>query len=121
MKVKVAQASTIVEGKNSCVKLQDRKILLIRHQGKIHALENRCPHLGMPLEKGNVEDGVITCPWHGSSFDVATGANQDWVNSVLGVSVPKWTAKMISLGKSPQPVRTYAVEIQGDDVMVELN
>jgi nitrite reductase/ring-hydroxylating ferredoxin subunit len=121
MKVKAAQASTIVEGKNQCVKLQDRKILLIRHNGNIHALENKCPHVGLSLEKGKVENGVITCPWHGSSFDIATGANQDWVKNLLGVSVPKWTAKMISLGKSPQPVRTYPVEVVGDDVMVDIS
>lgn len=121
MKIKAAQASDIVEGKNHCVTLQNRKILLVRHNGKIHALENKCPHVGLSLEKGKVEDGVITCPWHGSRFDIETGANQDWVNSVLGVSVPKWTAKIIAMGKAPQPVGTYPVEIVGDDVMVELD
>ncbi|HVK99677.1 MAG TPA: Rieske 2Fe-2S domain-containing protein [Dongiaceae bacterium] len=120
MKIKAAQASSIVEGKNHCVKLENQKILLVRHKGTIHALENRCPHVGLSLEKGKVENGVITCPWHGSSFDVATGENRDWVNGVLGVSVPKWTAKLISLGKAPQPVRTYPVAIEGDDVMVDL-
>lgn len=121
MKIKAAQASAIVEGNNHCVKLNGQKILLVRHNGKIHALENKCSHLGLSLEKGKVENGVITCPWHGSSFDVETGANQDWVNAVLGVSVPKWTGKLIAMGKAPQPVRTFAVEIVGDDVMVELN
>ena len=121
MKIKAAQASAIVEGKNHCIKLQDRKILLIRHNGTIHALENRCPHVGLSLEKGKVQDGVITCPWHGSSFDIVNGENRDWVNNLLGMSVPKWTAKMISMGKAPQPVRTYPVEIAGDDVLVDIN
>jgi len=120
MKIKVAQASTIVEGKNHCVKIDNHKILLIRHNGQIKALENRCPHVGLPLEKGKVENGVITCPWHGSSFDIASGENRDWVNNLLGMSVPKWTAKIISLGKKPQSVRTYPVEITGDDVLVDV-
>lgn len=120
MKTKVAQASMLTEGTNQCVKPSGHKILLVKHQGKVHAIENRCPHLGMSLEKGKVVDGVITCPFHGSSFDICTGANQDWVNSVLGVGVPKWTAKMIAMGKQPQPVRVYEVEMVGDDVMVEL-
>lgn len=121
MKIKAAQASAIVEGKNQCVKLNDQKVLLVKHQGKIHALENRCPHVGLSLEKGKVVDGVITCPWHGSSFAIDTGENRDWVNSVLGVSVPKWTAKMIALGKEPQAVRTFPVEVVGDDVMVDIS
>ena len=121
MKIKLAQASAIVEGKNQCVKHNGQKILLVKHQGKIHAMENRCPHLGLSLEKGKVVDGVITCPFHGSSFDICTGENKDWVNSVLGVGVPKWTAKMIAMGKAPEAVRTFPVDVVGDDVMVEVN
>lgn len=121
MKIKAAQASAIVEGKNQCVKLNDQKILLVKHQGTIYALENRCTHLGLSMEKGKVEDGAITCPWHGSTFDIASGENRDWVNSVLSVSVPKWTAKLIAMGKEPQPVRTFPVEVVDDDVFVDVS
>ncbi len=37
-------------------------------------LEDRCTHRGGPLHEGNVEDGCIVCPWHGSKFDVVTGS-----------------------------------------------
>ena len=38
-----------------------------------HVLEDRCTHRGGPLHEGDVADGCITCPWHGSRFDLATG------------------------------------------------
>ena len=36
-----------------------------------------CPHLGGPLEDASVEDGCITCPWHGYRFDLRTGRSAD--------------------------------------------
>ncbi|MBM4269305.1 MAG: Rieske (2Fe-2S) protein [Deltaproteobacteria bacterium] len=36
-----------------------------------------CPHLGGPLESAPVEEGCITCPWHGYRFDVRTGCSVD--------------------------------------------
>ena len=120
MKIKAAQFDSISEGKTQCVKLDDHKILLIKQQGQVYAIENRCPHFGLSMEKGPVADGAITCPWHGSRFDIATGANLDWVNSVVGIPVPKWTGKLIAMGKQPQPVRTFPVTVEGNDVFVEL-
>lgn len=120
MKIKAAQLDSIVEGKSQCVKLEDHKVLLIKQQGKVYALENRCPHFGLSLEKGAVENGAITCPWHGSRFDVASGENLDWCAAVVGIPVPKWTGKLIAMGKKPQPVRTYAVSVEGNDVYVDL-
>jgi hypothetical protein len=41
-----------------------RPILVIYHRGRVFALDNRCPHMGFPLERGSVEDGILTCHWH---------------------------------------------------------
>lgn len=118
MKQKAAQLSDLVEGKNKCVKLDGLSILLVKQKGQVFALENKCPHVGLSLEKSKVKDGSITCPWHGSRFDIETGANQDWVNSVAGIPLPGWTHKLIALGKEPQPVRTFPVTIENGTVFV---
>ena len=73
MKVKAAHVDEIAEGKSKCVKLDQLRILLIREKGEIFALENRCPHFGLSMEKGAISNGSITCPWHGWRFDVCTG------------------------------------------------
>src|SRR6266487_3452502 len=57
------------------VSLQGREIALIRHQQKIDAVENYCPHMGGPLGLGQSKNGIITCPWHRFRFDLQTGAS----------------------------------------------
>jgi nitrite reductase/ring-hydroxylating ferredoxin subunit len=48
-------------------------VLLSRLDGGIVALDDRCTHRGGPLHEGVVADGCVTCPWHGSTFDLRTG------------------------------------------------
>lgn len=45
--------------------------------GEIHAVDNRCPHLGFPLHRGSVCDGILTCHWHHARFDLASGGTFD--------------------------------------------
>jgi nitrite reductase/ring-hydroxylating ferredoxin subunit/uncharacterized membrane protein len=56
------------------VMVEDLPVLLTRQQGKLCAIGAVCSHAGGPLEEGTVENGRVTCPWHGSIFDVCTGA-----------------------------------------------
>ena len=48
-------------------------IAVFYHEGRVHAVDNRCPHMGFPLERGSVKDGVLTCHWHHARFDLASG------------------------------------------------
>lgn len=45
--------------------------------GKIYAVDNRCPHMGFPLHRGSVCDGILTCHWHHARFDLASGGTFD--------------------------------------------
>jgi len=56
------------------VKAGDTEIALFRQDGWICAIAERCTHRGAPLHKGELENGSVTCPWHGSRFDVCSGA-----------------------------------------------
>lgn len=49
------------------------EVALFRYQGSFFALDNSCPHMGGPLSEGEVEEGHVTCPWHGWQFDLKTG------------------------------------------------
>ena len=63
-------------------------ILLIQEGARIFALDNRCPHLGFPLHRGSVEDGVLTCHWHHARFDITSGGTFDlWADDVPTASV----------------------------------
>ena len=60
-----------------------RPILVVHDRGRIFALDNRCPHMGFPLDRGSVEDGILTCHWHHARFDLASGCTFDlWADDV---------------------------------------
>ena len=52
-------------------------VALFAHGEGIFALDNRCPHMGFPLHRGTVNDGILTCHWHHARFDLATGGTFD--------------------------------------------
>ena len=60
-----------------------RPVLLVHEGGRVFALDNRCPHMGFPLDRGSVEDGILTCHWHHARFELASGCTFDlWADDV---------------------------------------
>jgi nitrite reductase/ring-hydroxylating ferredoxin subunit len=60
-----------------------RPVLLMHEGGHVFALDNRCPHMGFPLDRGSVEDGILTCHWHHARFELASGCTFDlWADDV---------------------------------------
>jgi len=61
----------------------DRPVAVYLHDGQVFAVDNRCPHLGFPLHKGSVKDGILTCHWHHARFDLCSGCTFDlWADDV---------------------------------------
>lgn len=72
--IKVASVADIRPGGTKAVKLDERRsVALFNVEGRIYATNNQCPHMGYPLTRGTVRHGVVTCDWHGRSFDLAGG------------------------------------------------
>ncbi len=72
--MKVASLADIPLGGTKAVRLDDkRSVALFNVDGRIYATNNQCPHMGYPLTRGTVRDGVVTCDWHGRSFDLEGG------------------------------------------------
>jgi nitrite reductase/ring-hydroxylating ferredoxin subunit/uncharacterized membrane protein len=63
----------LAENEPRRVEVGERRIVLVRQNGQIYALDERCSHLGGPLADGEVENGCIICPWHGSRFALDDG------------------------------------------------
>ncbi len=70
---RVASVAELEQRPFKVVTLEDRHILLLRADGRIYALDSRCPHMGYPLSQGTVRDGVLRCHWHHWRFDMASG------------------------------------------------
>ena len=65
------------------VRGRHRPILLVLEGGRVFALDNRCPHMGFPLDRGSIEDGILTCHWHHARFELASGCTFDlWADDV---------------------------------------
>jgi len=78
----------------------DRHTLCLLAEGEdVYAVDNRCPHMGFPLHRGSIADGILTCHWHHARFDLCTGGTFD-----------QWA----------DDLRRFPVEIHGDDVLVDL-
>lgn len=61
------------EGTKRKLHIGDVDVVVGRHQGKLFALAERCAHQGGPMSEGEMKDGTIVCPWHGSTYCVDSG------------------------------------------------
>lgn len=68
-----ARADALVEGRPLAATAGDTPVLLLRRRATIHAIHDRCSHRGCMLSEGELDGDLITCPCHGSRFDVTDG------------------------------------------------
>ncbi|MEJ2131905.1 MAG: Rieske (2Fe-2S) protein [Gammaproteobacteria bacterium] len=62
---------------------EKRRIAVFAEGDALYAVENNCPHMGFPLDRGTVRDGMLTCHWHQARFDLRTGCTFDlWADDV---------------------------------------
>jgi len=81
--VPVADVEDLRERGQAVVSEDGRAIALFDHDGEVYAVDNRCPHMGFPLTRGSVEDGVLTCHWHHARFELEEGDTFDiWADDV---------------------------------------
>ena len=65
------------------VGVEGNTVCLFLEGGEVHAVDNRCPHMGFPLHRGSVSDGILTCHWHHARFDLCSGGTFDqWADEL---------------------------------------
>lgn len=64
-------------------RIDGHSILFVHHAERVFAVDNRCPHMGFPLDRGSIHDCILTCHWHHARFDLRTGGTFDpWADDV---------------------------------------
>ncbi len=104
---KVAKVQDFDQEDKKLVVVGDQEILICKVDGDYYAISNKCPHMGGSLYKGRLENGIVTCPKHGSKYDAKTGKAVD-------------KAKILFLKFSVEDDRSYPLKRQGDDLLVEV-
>ena len=118
-KIKIAAAADVSADKALKTKANDQAVLVAKVGDGYCAIANKCPHLGLPMAKGKLENGVLTCPFHGSKFEMCSGKNVEWVESFVGIPLPGAAKKMMAMGKAPTDVASFTVTQEGEDLFVE--
>ncbi len=71
--IEIAKINEIAPGEAKMVEVEGKKIAIFNLEGDYYAIDNTCPHARGPLSEGEVEGEAVTCPWHGSEFNIKTG------------------------------------------------
>jgi len=94
------RADEIPPGAAKVVQFNEYVVAIFNFGGRLHAIDNTCPHQGGPLGEGYLEEnGVVSCPWHGWTFDLRSG---------------------ISPIDPDMKVGCYPVRVEGGEIIVEV-
>lgn len=96
---RVGSLAAVEAGESVLEEIGGREIALFLCKGQVVATNGQCPHAEGPLHEGDVDGAVLTCPWHGWTFDLETGLCGEDDTIVL---------------------ERYPVRIDGDDILVIL-
>jgi 3-phenylpropionate/trans-cinnamate dioxygenase ferredoxin subunit len=112
--VPVSTTKELEDGTMKEVSVEGSEILLARVGSRYYAVDNRCTHMGGKLSAGKLEGTVVTCPRHGSQFDLSDGHVARWLR---GSGLISTLGKAL---KSPKNLAVYSVKVEGDRILVEI-
>jgi len=98
--IKVAQSDELEDGELMAVEVDGEPVCLAKVDGCIYAFTDNCTHISGPLNEGELDGEVLTCPWHGAQFNVKTGK--------------------VLRGPARQDIATYPVKVEDNAVFVSL-
>jgi nitrite reductase (NADH) small subunit len=95
----VCKRNDIPPGRGWPVRVEGRPIAVFADDDQLFAIDNTCRHNGAPLDDGFIDGGCVVCPWHGWTYELATG-------------------RQVLLFGSRPALRTYPVRVDGDEVSI---
>jgi nitrite reductase/ring-hydroxylating ferredoxin subunit len=100
MLVKLCDKNVLPPGEFRAFKVKGHEVLALNISGRLYCLDGRCTHAGAPLAEGTLEREVLTCPWHYSQFNIATGA--------------------VIRGPAGKPLKIYHLEEKENAIFIDL-
>ena len=127
--VEVANVNEIPVGKMKHVEVDGKEILVANLGGKFYAMDDRCGHMNALLSMGNLTGNTVTCPFHGSKFDVVTGKKltEPVLTPTEGMEpLPQtWQKFFEHVGQLMAHIktydqRTYETTMEGDRIKIKI-
>jgi 3-phenylpropionate/trans-cinnamate dioxygenase ferredoxin subunit len=110
--IEVAKTEELKSGAMKKLTVEGQEILLARVGDKYYATANRCSHMNGDLSQGKLEGTVVTCPRHGSQFDISNGRVVRWLKGGL-------MSKLAGALKTSRALRVYNVKVEDGRVLAE--
>lgn len=98
--IKVAALDDVDEGEMYPIEVDGEPVCLTRVDGTVYAFTDNCTHISGPLNEGDLDGCVVTCPWHGAQFDVRNGK--------------------VVRGPARQDLYTYPVKVEDNTIFISL-
>lgn len=111
----VGPEGMLADGQMSEITVGDAQVLLARVAGQYYAVQGLCPHMGGHLARGRLDGPVVSCPRHGSQFDLRDGHNLVWAPEL-----PSLARKLGQAVRKPQGLRTYATRLLDGQIWIEV-
>ncbi|MDD4859147.1 MAG: Rieske 2Fe-2S domain-containing protein [Dehalococcoidales bacterium] len=112
--VTLGKVGELADGAMKRVSIANREILLARVGEKYYATDSICAHMGGDLSRGKLEGTIVTCPRHGSQYDITDGHNVRWLTGKGFVSA---LARFV---KPPRGIISYPVNIENGNILIEV-
>ena len=125
--VEAAKVSEISNGQMKHAEINGKEIVIANLDGKFYAFAERCGHMNARLSRGNINQNIVTCPFHAAKFDITSGKKigEPVLESPPGMDPlpPTWQKYMEFVGKEMPYIKTYdqqtyEVKIEGNSIKI---
>lgn len=110
--IEVPGANDIEDGTMRAIEVDGHKLLVAKAEGEYLVADAHCPHMHADLSKGELDGAVVTCPWHGSRFDLRDGSVLEWTDFSGAVK------RMAEFVRHPRPLRVYETSVEDGTLFV---
>jgi len=127
--VEVGKVSEITEGHMKHVEINGKEIAIANLDGKFYAFADRCGHMNARLSRGNINQNIVTCPFHAAKFDITSGKKigEPVLELPPGMEPlpPNWQKYMGVVAQEMSFIKTfdqeiYNVKVEGDNIKIKV-
>ena len=127
--VEAGKVSEITEGHMKHVEINGKEIAIANLDGKFYAFADRCGHMNARLSRGNINQNIVTCPFHAAKFDITSGkkTGEPVLELPPGMEPlpPNWQKYMGVVAQEMSFIKTfdqeiYNVKVEGDNIKIKV-